>query len=95
MRYWPSENGLPSHVVRALVQAAGGYVWMATAEGVVRFDGVRFLPFEGESEGWMSRVSPRTLRRLDAGGGRAGKIWAGTHDGRLFRGSGCLGVGRW
>jgi ligand-binding sensor domain-containing protein len=41
-RVWQSEDGLPSNVVRAVAQAADGYLWVGTAEGVVRFDGKRF-----------------------------------------------------
>ena len=44
VRSWQSEDGLPSNIIRAVVQAADGYLWVATAEGVVRVDGVRFTP---------------------------------------------------
>ena len=39
VRVWQSQDGLPGNVVRSLVQASDGYLWVATAEGVARFDG--------------------------------------------------------
>ena len=48
VRSWQSEDGLPSNVVRSVTQATDGYLWVATAEGVVRFDGVRFTGFATE-----------------------------------------------
>ena len=34
VRVWQSQDGLPSNVVRSLVQSSDGHLWMATAEGV-------------------------------------------------------------
>lgn len=41
-RSWQSEDGLPVNLVRSIVQAADGHLWIATAEGIARFDGVEF-----------------------------------------------------
>ena len=49
-RSWQSEDGLPSNVVRTVAQAADGYLWVGTAEGVVRFDGQRFTGFRAEPD---------------------------------------------
>src|SRR5689334_13625056 len=42
---WSTENGLPSNGVRDIRQTADGYLWLATYEGLVRFDGVAFRAF--------------------------------------------------
>ncbi|MDQ8189764.1 ligand-binding sensor domain-containing protein [Roseibacillus persicicus] len=42
MRVWQSENGLPINIVHSIAQDSKGYIWVATAEGVVRFDGLDF-----------------------------------------------------
>lgn len=41
-RNWQSEDGLPVNLVRSIVQAADGHLWIATAECIARFDGVEF-----------------------------------------------------
>ncbi len=39
-----TEHGLPSGVVNAVLQTSEPYIWLGTANGLVRFDGVRFIP---------------------------------------------------
>jgi methyl-accepting chemotaxis protein/ligand-binding sensor domain-containing protein len=43
---WREDEGLPQNSVQSIVQARDGYLWFATQEGVVRFDGVRFTIFD-------------------------------------------------
>jgi diguanylate cyclase (GGDEF)-like protein len=43
---WGTNEGLPQDSVNAIVQTADGYVWIATQEGLARFDGVRFTVFD-------------------------------------------------
>jgi Two component regulator propeller len=40
---WTNESGLPQATINAIVQTRDGYLWMGTEEGLVRFDGVRFV----------------------------------------------------
>jgi signal transduction histidine kinase/ligand-binding sensor domain-containing protein/ActR/RegA family two-component response regulator len=46
---WQTADGLPQNSVRAIVQTREGYLWFATAEGLVRFDGVRFTVYDRTS----------------------------------------------
>src|SRR5688500_7236664 len=46
VRTWSVEQGLPQGTVYALAQTADGYVWAATQEGFVRFDGTDFVTFD-------------------------------------------------
>lgn len=39
---WQTEQGLPLNTVQALLQTRDGYLWVGTAGGLARFDGVRF-----------------------------------------------------
>src|ERR1051325_6092039 len=39
---WRTEAGLPHNSVLAIAQTPDGYLWLATEEGLARFDGVRF-----------------------------------------------------
>jgi len=43
--FWNKENGLPQNSVYAITQSRDGYLWLATQEGLVRYDGVRFSLF--------------------------------------------------
>ena len=55
-RVWQSDDGLPNDQVSSIVQAPDGYLWVATAAGLARFDGTHFTPFpyrkinEGQDE---------------------------------------------
>jgi diguanylate cyclase (GGDEF)-like protein len=40
---WTSASGLPQTTIDAMVQTADGYLWIGTEEGLVRFDGMRFV----------------------------------------------------
>jgi signal transduction histidine kinase/ligand-binding sensor domain-containing protein/CheY-like chemotaxis protein len=42
---WFADQGLPSNKVRAAAQTRDGYLWIATAQGIARFDGVRFTAY--------------------------------------------------
>jgi signal transduction histidine kinase/ligand-binding sensor domain-containing protein len=80
VRLWQSEDGLPGNVVRSMVQATDGYLWVATAEGIARFDGIEFDTIEPDGE----------LRRFRFAFWRMfapedGSVWVATFQGGLFR----------
>lgn len=41
-RVWETDDGLPHNGVNGLVQRRDGFLWMATQNGLVRFDGLEF-----------------------------------------------------
>lgn len=43
LRAWQTEEGLLENTVTAVVQSPEGYLWVATQNGLARFDGARFL----------------------------------------------------
>ncbi len=43
---WTTENGLPQNHVSYIAQTPDGYLWLATFDGLARFDGVRFKVFK-------------------------------------------------
>jgi signal transduction histidine kinase/ligand-binding sensor domain-containing protein len=43
---WSTENGLPDNEVISIVQSADGYLWIGTLNGLARFDGNKFTPFD-------------------------------------------------
>src|SRR5438477_2591814 len=46
IRTWGVDQGLPQGTVYALAQTADGYVWAATQEGFVRFDGTEYVIYD-------------------------------------------------
>ena len=46
---WTVENGLPHGTVRGFAQTTDGYLWLATYEGLVRFNGETFRVFDKTS----------------------------------------------
>src|SRR6201991_4524224 len=43
---WTADSGLPQNIIRGIVQTPDGYLWVATLNGVARFEGVRFTVFD-------------------------------------------------
>src|SRR5215471_21871203 len=42
---WTTDNGLPQNSIDAMLQTRDGYLWIATADGLVRYDGAQFRIF--------------------------------------------------
>jgi ligand-binding sensor domain-containing protein len=45
-RGWQTDDGLPQNSVKAIAQTRDGYLWLATFNGLARFDGLRFTVFD-------------------------------------------------
>ncbi|NYZ63893.1 ligand-binding sensor domain-containing diguanylate cyclase [Luteimonas deserti] len=43
---WTSRDGLPHNSIRDLAQTPDGYLWFATWEGLVRYDGLEFVVYD-------------------------------------------------
>lgn len=46
MKIYRVEDGLPTDVVKSVAQDSAGFLWIATDDGLVQFDGLRFTPFK-------------------------------------------------
>jgi hypothetical protein len=66
---------IPRHVVPTIAQDRAGFLWIATGDGLVRFDGYRFRPQERDSPDPAAR-NLGWIRALLAG--RDGRLWIGT-----------------
>ena len=75
---WQSDRGLPQNAVKVIVQGPEGYLWCATQEGLVRFDGVQFTVFDKWNTPAIRNNNVRALC-LD----RSGSLWIGTNGGLL------------
>jgi ligand-binding sensor domain-containing protein/signal transduction histidine kinase len=47
---WGLEQGLSSGRIQAIAQTRDGYLWIGTVEGLLRFDGTRFVPILTEEK---------------------------------------------
>lgn len=79
--YWTENDGLPSSIISAIAQDSDGYLWLGTNEGVVRFDGTRFVRWNA-----LSRTPLPERRVMSLLASPDGSLWVG------FGGSG--GVSR-
>jgi ligand-binding sensor domain-containing protein/signal transduction histidine kinase len=75
--FWRMEQGLPHNTVSAILQTRDGYLWVGTAGGLVRFDGLKFTVVGDETELKNARIT--ALLEDDAG-----VLWVGTQGGGVF-----------
>ena len=73
---WQVEAGLPQNSVQAIRQTRDGYLWIGTQEGLVRFDGVRFVVFDRTNTPAMRRNAVYAL--VEA---RDGSLFVATNGG--------------
>jgi len=75
---WDTDRGLPSSLVTSLAQTPEGYLWVATQNGLLRFDGLRFVAFDPDNTPQLPHARVDHLF-VDA----AGTLWINTYDGSL------------
>src|SRR5829696_6906090 len=77
---WTVKDGLPVNSINALLQDRTGYIWAATFDGLVRFDGIRFTVFNSANSGELP--SNRIIQLEE---GRDGSLWLTTEQGHVVR----------
>ncbi len=60
-RTWSTEDGLPQISVTDIAQDQLGFIWLTTEGGLVRFDGVNFVPFDSEKSPLLSNPLLRSV----------------------------------
>ena len=78
--HWTADTGLPQNIITAIHQTPEGYLWVATLDGLARFDGVRFTVFNKSNTPGLSSNRFVCLYQ-DA----QGDLWAGTEVGPITR----------
>lgn len=76
---WGEREGLPSNNINAITQTTCGYLWLATNEGLVRFNGVKFFIFNSSNIPQF-RTNRITCLLAD----KDGSLWIGTEGGGLL-----------
>jgi diguanylate cyclase (GGDEF)-like protein len=79
-RVWDSSAGLPHNTAQAITQTKEGYLWVATWEGVARFNGRDWKVFDRENIPGLSDSGIRSLLAASDGA-----LWVGSARDGLFR----------
>lgn len=77
---WTADNGLPQNLIRDVCQTPDGYLWVATLDGLARFDGVRFTVFNRANSPGIE--STRFSRLYED---RRGDLWLSTETSGVTR----------
>jgi signal transduction histidine kinase/streptogramin lyase len=79
VRTWSKADGLPDGSVTVILQTLDGYLWVGTAAGLVRFDGVKFTEVALPKGGLRRRVAITALCE-----DTFGFLWIGTEEQGIF-----------
>jgi ligand-binding sensor domain-containing protein len=77
---WTSESGLPQATIHTIIQTSDGYLWMGTEEGLVRFDGIRFVVYDHQNAPALRTPFVSSLYQTPDG-----TLWIGTYGGGMAR----------
>jgi diguanylate cyclase (GGDEF)-like protein len=77
---WDTERGLPSNAVLDILQASDGYLWIASYQGLIRFDGASFKMFTPDDIPGLVRGSFWAVVENPKG-----TLWAATESDGLLR----------
>jgi len=78
--YYGIDEGLPANSVQFITQSSDGYIWLATQEGAVRFDGVKFEYFDKKT---TEAIKNNYILFIYESKDKA--IWIGSNGGGLVR----------
>jgi signal transduction histidine kinase/ligand-binding sensor domain-containing protein len=73
---WRTREGFANGSISALAQTSDGYLWIGTEFGLLRFDGVRNVPWQPPAGQALPSTQITALR-----GARDGTLWIGTSSG--------------
>lgn len=73
VQIWNTENGLPQNSINSITQTKDGYLWLATFDGLVRFDGVSFTIYNSAN---TSLFNSNYIHKVF--GDNSGRLWVVT-----------------
>ena len=81
LSHYSTDNGLSSNAIAFMTQDDYGYIWIATWNGLSRFDGFNFYNYR---TGNGSRIPNLHNRIYDIAIDQAQNVWMRMYDGRVF-----------
>ncbi len=80
--HYDMESGLPSSNIEQIIEDDQGFLWMATSDGVSRFDGTNFMNFKHYSDkGAQFKINSVHTLSMDTINRR---LWIGSDEGLLY-----------
>ena len=79
--HYSTDNGLTSNAISDIIQDDYGFIWLATWNGLSRFDGYHFYNYQ---TGAMSHIPRLHNRIMDLAVDNQQNIWMRMYDGRIF-----------
>ncbi|MVM30537.1 response regulator [Spirosoma sp. HMF4905] len=78
--YLTVRNGLPQGYVNSIIQDHGGFIWLATRDGLCRYDGIRFRIYTHDPQRAQS-LSFSSIYEIQED--RRGKLWIRTENNHI------------
>jgi signal transduction histidine kinase/ligand-binding sensor domain-containing protein len=76
---WQKSEGLPTDVIKDITQTRDGYLWLGTARGLVRFDGLKFDVVADDAVGLKKNSRIKCLSTDEEG-----KLWISVEGKGIF-----------
>lgn len=77
-KHYQTQDGLPHHAVRSILQDSKGFMWVGTRAGLCRFDGYNFKLCENKNDPF-NNIGNNVINTLTEG--KSGILWVGTGKG--------------
>ena len=81
LKHYSTDDGMTSNAISYIVQDDLGFIWIATWNGLSRFDGFNFVNYE---TGAISHIPLLHNRIIDLKVDQQQNIWMRMYDGRIF-----------
>ncbi len=76
---WKKNDGLPQNSISAIIQTTDGFIWLATPEGLTRFDGLQFKTYNTNNTPAFETSSILSIYE-----DKQKRLWIGTNNGGLI-----------
>src|ERR1700740_273070 len=73
---WKVRDGFTKGTISSIAQTPDGYLWLGTEFGLLRFDGVRAVPWQPSAAQYLPSSYVHSLLAA-----RDGRLWIGTAEG--------------
>lgn len=79
IKSWTIDDGLASNALRNIIQTQDGYIWIASYDGIIRFDGIDFHTYNSFNTKSLFTDAIKVLHEDNNG-----VLWIGTQKGIIL-----------